>query len=159
MAFKTLFAVIGALLLISSVTYGQMSFGDTDLERYKGGGSRFVREEQPSTNNERPTGETNSTNKREDRIKDQDYWCEKATAAADRVSAAAINSMNTNSTARSVASTYGDRYSGSQAVANAHIAADAADRELAEAKAAQKRLEDEAHRKGVPSGWLKCNFN
>lgn len=132
---------------------GILAFSDADLERYQQDNIRINRTER----NEQ-IEQTISKQPQSEQRNNAQYWCEKGRSADDRVSTAALNVARLSGTAAGVTAVYGDRYSGSQAIADAHLALDVAEKELDATKKDRARLHEDAHRLNVPAGWLRCQF-
>ena len=91
--------------------------------------------------------------------KDQaEQWCQRATQAKDRITKAKKTLYDSASTEVDTRRTYGRRYIGSTAVATTSIETDRARNELRDAEDDYKRIVEEADRKGIPPGWLYCNY-
>ena len=158
--------------LIGSAAYAQMSFSDQDLERYKTkSDSQPVEQRNEETSPSYSSGQGGGAVISRGRsgvyngdysttTDDRDVWCqrgEQARAEIDKAeSRAAI--------ARENYETIYNRYrvntrSGFNEMTYAKNGMQQAQTSVDQARRALDRLENEAHRKGVHPGWLKCNFN
>jgi hypothetical protein len=90
--------------------------------------------------------------------KDAKWWCDTMTAAKDRLEQAQKALIDAGMTEVNIKNTYGKKYIGASAVADAKIEENKAKDEVRSAQDALKKLEDDAHREGVPPGWLYCNY-
>lgn len=120
-------------------------FTNEDLEKYKGQHENTMAEQSEPPKQER------AARNREDREKE--YWCKKASPyarkidglkedlrlAEQRVSDSQTKSARKKSTAL-------------------HSKMENSRRKLKEAQRDLEELENEAYRKGVPQGWLRCQF-
>lgn len=157
MSGKSSYLVVLTFLLINSIAYGQMSYSNEDLQRYK---------EPPDS----VQGEGQSQNKSESHdsgySKDSDdkyMWCRRGEQAR-----AAISTTNSNAAAAqehytSVHYRFMTRDTKPlvkiEEVDAARKQMDAAIDKVGRAKLALDQLETEARREGIPPGWLECNFN
>jgi len=131
-------------------------FRNSDLEKYSAGDSfRVEAPSQPADKSGEQRKDTEDT-----KVSDQKYWCEAATQADNRVKKAEENLSLANSRR-------GDAWRNlSSGIYSAAVEADAkaqrdlegAEAELAQAKQEKERLENEAHQKNIPAGWLRCQF-
>jgi len=157
MGFRSFLLVIMTFLLISSIAYGQASFSNDDLKRYKtksdsDQGAGQGREESGGYNIYDSYTSGNS-----------DYWCQQGERARSEISTASSNAAAAQERydsvhAQFVRSDTNPRVTREE-VDNAKLQMDAAIEAVDQAKKALELLESEAHRSGIPPGWLNCNFN
>ncbi|MBA4374156.1 MAG: hypothetical protein C0402_15000 [Thermodesulfovibrio sp.] len=128
-------------------------FKNSDLEKFSSGSeSKSV---EPSI-----SSDTGNRQKAESSLSDRKYWCTSATEADSRIKRAEENLAQANYrkgvTWRSLNS--GNRFDAVEADGRAQKNLESAEAELAEAKQEKARLENEAHQKNIPAGWLRCQF-
>lgn len=139
------------LIAIAGAEEGKV-YSDFDLENQKPG-NRIERPAEKATN-------YNVSSQAKDNDADAKVWCEKGRILLDRVDTAARNVARTSRTAPSSTAIYNSRGNPiiTSVSADAAIADNIARNELDEAKKAWWKLEDDAHRQGIPAGWLRCNY-
>ncbi|MBI5849007.1 MAG: hypothetical protein HZB31_13865 [Nitrospirae bacterium] len=159
MGFKSICLVSLAFLWISSIAYGQTSFSNKDLERYKtksdsGQGADYDSSKQGSeTNFSRETSGDS----------DKDYWCRQGQQARSEISTANRNAAAAQEQYDDIHARFMTRNTKIRIqkgeVDDARRKQDEAIEEVDRAKKALEQLESEAFRNGIPPGWLNCNFN
>lgn len=145
--------IIICLLLfvpVTSFSAEQKLFTDSDLEQYPSSEGVIS-----STRNN--ADNINSTAENKERS-EAEYWCQRATAAKDRLERAQHALANSFMTSVRTSDKYGRKYSGSQAVTEAEIEQNRAENEARAAKDDYESLKEEATRKNIPAGWLSCNY-
>lgn len=156
-----LFILLGGL----SAAEGGKVYTEQDLQKYMDRDGRIT--EAPPAETSGQHGSSTGVTKHDDR----QAWCERGRAAEDRLlraKAAYDSVLNApeNTAARNVYGNpnpyqiYGTPYSRpkTEEESKAEAAVTAAEKELKEAEADKKKLEDEAFSHGVPDGWLRCQF-
>lgn len=174
MPFKALLYFVGASLLVGSIAYGQMSFSDSDLERYKKKSDNQAVEQggRDEPSNGKSSGQDSQTIIRRGRSgvydgdysktsDDKDVWCQRGEQARAEISSAESNAAAAREHYAVINAQFQTERTKTRfkEVADAKQEADEAYNAVDRARKALERLENEAHRKGVPPGWLKCNFN
>lgn len=160
---KILFVGIVLFLLVNSGALFAEDvpvFGDSDLQKYENKNDfnaqrEDIGKETRESINRTPAG---SVSERKSRRDDQDYWCDQGRSADDRIVEAERNFSLTSSKSGAIINTYGSRYVAAGAVNDSLQAAVVAKKELEEARRAKTRLHEDAHRMGIPAGWLRCQF-
>jgi hypothetical protein len=143
------------LILISafSVYAAEKVYTEDDLKSYDYGNGEVDNDKSDSSHSFQLKSSETSQNS------EAEYWCNRMTNAKNRVKNAFLATVDSGVTARGVQKTYGTRYIGGQAVADARIEENKARNELRSAEDDVRNIEEEAHRKGIPPGWLDCNFH
>jgi hypothetical protein len=149
---KTLIITIIALMFITPV-YAIRTFTNEDIEKYQG--EEITSEEIPAPPAPIIKNESQQSNDDKEQAK-KDYWCNRATQARNRQARAAKALTDALVTEASISAQYGDRYSGAQAVTNATIERNRAADEARAAKDDLEQIEEEARKKGIYPGWLRC---
>jgi len=161
MGFKSLLLVILAFLLMSSIAYGQTSFNDKDLERYKmKSGNDQGAGQSPESSWEGSRGYDGYDS---NAYENKGEWCQQAEQARLDISRASSDAAAAREHYESVHGHYirRDAYTRVtiEEVEQARAQMDAANEAVDRAKKALEQLESEANRQGIPAGWLQCNFN
>lgn len=156
MNYKSILLIMPAVLLIGSIAYGQKSFSNEDLERYQSKSGSDQGEEQSQ---ESPGSYDRDNSQTYD---DRDSWCQLGEMARSDISAASSNVSAAQEQYDSVHGHYIRRDINPRVtieeVEAARMRLSDAISAVDRAKKALEQLESEAQRKGVPPGWLKCNF-
>jgi hypothetical protein len=148
------YIVIIFLLVLSVLFAGSASaFTDEDLEKYKSHDVEIQKDTEINLNqdtspSQRPVNET----------AEAESWCDRMTKAKDRLRRAALAAVDSGSTAAGIQGTYGRKYIGGTAVVDSRIEYNKAKDELRAAEDDVKNIEEEAQRKNIPPGWLRCQF-
>jgi len=137
-------------LLFSSNVFCAKLFTDDDLEGYDYSNGQTERAPDTSLHVIQSRGPSQK--------EDAEYWCNRMTAAKDRLKRAIKGLIDKGITESDIRSSYGRRYIGASAVANAAIEEDKARDEARAARDDVNNIEEEAHRKEIPPGWLYCNY-
>lgn len=154
---KTCSWTLVALLLFLSAGAGfceerPLSFSNDDIDKYRNPSDNRPREQKKTP----PSAIKKDDNKKAREAQEQEYWCKRATMAKrkidnagrdlrDREEAIAQEQSKSIRTSRKM-NTLQDRLR----KAKDHLSS--AERDLND-------IENEAHRKGIPPGWLRCQFD
>ena len=160
-------------LLIALTAYAQMSFSDEDLERYK-----KKSDSQPAKQRNEETSPSNAPSQGGGTVisrgksgvyngdysttsDDRDVWCQRGEQARAEIEKAEGRAATAREHFETINSQYekGRTRTGFNDMTNAKNNMQEARSQVEQARRSLDRLEDEAHRKGVHPGWLKCNFN
>ena len=136
-------SIFSIIVFSASLSFAQRTFTDDDLEKYKRKSDGNI--ESPAENTApRALQEIRPAVAPAPPSADQDKfaWCRRGQEAKDREKRALANVSRARG--------------GSPEV---QVAAIAARDELTAAQIAKKSLEEEAQLRGIPPGWLNCNFN
>ena len=152
---KTVLAgiLLFGMVAIAGAEEGKV-YGDADLGSYKQGGDFKIDERAANSNIKSystPRPESSSKPSAQE-------WCDKGQAASDRVKVAAMNVVRASHTESSKTVLYSRGAVVVSTSSDAAIAENEARRELDEANRAKFKLDDDAHRQGIPAGWLNCNY-
>ncbi len=143
------------LLILPCIVFAGESpvFTDMDLQKYKRSSDSEVQYQEYET--PKITEPEYSVS---DERAQRESWCERATKARNRVEKTKRALISASETYIRIKTTYGTRYAGAKAVTEASIEMNKAEAEAIDAENEMKRIEDEAHRKSIPPGWLQCRF-
>lgn len=151
--------VILGIAFMSSSTYGAdssarpLSFSNKDLEPYEnpeGGNSRGPQSPEPKNSEGRKTKAEDAKEQRE-----KEYWCKRTTPQRKK-----IRQLNEeiNEKERELAEENAAGSARNKKTRTLNKALAKTRRRLKDAEGMLSDLADEAHRKGVPMGWLRCQF-
>jgi hypothetical protein len=144
-------ALIGVLFCYSGDAFaehtGPGKYTNEDLNKYETPGSTDVK-----TAPNVPDKTSNEKKSDDLETQDRDAWCRRGTPFLRAISEAQdeIDALNSEFSKEGQEVLSESRKEGRR---------DSATRKLREAESALSDLEDEAHEKGVPVGWVRCNFN
>ncbi len=149
---------LALLISCSAVAASQESqvFTDEDLSRYDTRQDRSVRRYAPPAPQNGTQPQWGFTVLPRDDGPEKDKWCQKGKDADDRIEVAKRKLVEANSPENPVAIISGT--SGAMAQANLRKYQEQVQREYDSAIAARQQLEDDAHRRGIPPGWIRCQF-
>jgi len=164
---KTLSAAILFLCVSAFTVWAEEApvFTNSDLGKYGTGQPVQTPASEPSAvkpgstrQKQQPAPQLDAAGK--DKLSAQKEWCERGTAIQELIKEsedrlAATKEARAEAWRRLNA---GNRSEAVEADANAQKDQEKAAADLAEARQAKERLEDEAHRANIPPGWLRCQF-
>lgn len=132
-------------------------FTNSDLDKYLPKGNSLKEEPQSSSGSNELQSPSATANR--DRSA-QKSWCDRATGADARIKRAetALSQSAAHRDEMSRRLMLGNRYDAVEADRAAQKELEAAETELNKAKQEKLNLENEAHRSGIPPGWLRCQF-
>jgi hypothetical protein len=125
------------------------TFSNKDLERYK------------SPTDETPAPATRQTaskrrTARNDQQREKDYWCSRAQAYQKKIDRAQDKVKDVEQLASDESG--GQAFTESRLKKPTRRKYERAKKELKEAERELRYLEEDAHRKDIPPGWLRCQF-
>lgn len=148
---KYLFFSILALTLTVSIAYAEKVFTDEDLEKYNV--APITQSKSATENSSANTGEKEVQQKKED----PQLWCNRATELKDRLSSSKL--AYSQAVEGKIQADRAYLFVGSpQAREEAISKISQAEAAVQAAESALRDLEDDAHRQGIPPGWLRCQF-
>jgi len=146
---KYLFFSILALSLTASIAFAEKVLTNEDLEKFKVAPISKT----PTENSSANTGEIEVQQNKED----AQLWCNRARELKDRISSAkAAHSQAQGEKAEAELNFL--RMGSSAARKEASSKLSQAEAAVQAAESALRDLEDDAHRQGIPPGWLRCQF-
>lgn len=158
-----LFAVFFVNLICCAGAYGAEGpseeqpriFTNQDIEKYKG--PSVVKAKTDTRTVSRDDMERARNNKKQSIREDQEkeYWCKKASAYKKKIK---IADDDVKEAEKEIAQESSKGSHGGKKTAQLQKKLEKARKKVEYAEADLGELEDEAHRKGVPPGWLRCQF-
>ena len=154
------FTFFGFLLFISFALNPQVRAGDSqvytneDLEPY-------VRQYESEDKFTRPSEKDGKHGKASGRVRhvdQQEYWCKRGTAAQEKVDRAKEKVVKAEEYCAEMRSKKFWRGGSQGKVAASERKLEKAKEDLRSAEQSYRKTDDEAHRKGIPPGWLRCQF-
>ena len=146
---KYLFFSILALTLTASIAYAEKVFTNEDLEKFNVAPITKTPPENSSSN----TGEKEVQQNKED----PQLWCNRSTELKNRISSA--KAAYSEAVDEKAAADLAALNIGASAVREAAaLKLSRAEAEVQAAESELRDLEDDAHRKDIPPGWLRCQF-
>lgn len=100
----------------------------------------------------------NVTQKKTKEQKDKEYWCKKATAYREKIEKAQAEIKEAEKRLSETEGTDLLDAKKKKGIKKSQKDLTRAKKQLKEAERELNKLEDEAHRKGIPPGWLRCQF-
>lgn len=129
-------------------------YGNEDLKRYAKPSDRKAPKTVPARSDDRK-----ERARAIEEQKEKEYWCKRASAFRKRVEEANDAVREAEAKLAALGSTPSkDKTKDRKRAAQAQKSVDHARKELRERERDLSELEDEAHRKGVPPGWLRCQY-
>jgi len=128
-------------------------YTDQDLEKYKAPGSTYVPEQEHQKTSDilHEINETKETLKKE-------WWCEKGSYYGERVDTAKKNYQEAEKKLDDAKSDAFWKKTGASRIKSHENKLARAKRQLEDAEKKLMDFEQKAHRKGIPPGWLRCQF-
>ena len=148
---KYLFFSILALTLTASIAYAEKVFTNEDLEKYPV--APISKDKSPTDTSPPDTrGKEVQQNK-----EDPQLWCNRARELEDRISSAKV--AYTRAVEEKIQADRDYLNVGSPQVREAAASKiTQTEANIQAAESALRDLEDDAHRRGIPPGWLRCQF-
>jgi hypothetical protein len=157
-----IFLFFASLILVtafmSSGSYGAdsseqpLSFSNKDLEPYENSGDRKREPQSPEPKNSE-VKKTKAEDSKEQ--KEKEYWCKKATPQRKKIRQL---SEEISEKERELTEENAGGMARHKKTRSLNKELGKTRRRLKDAEGMFSDLEDEAHRKGVPMGWLRCQF-
>jgi hypothetical protein len=147
-------------LFIVIAISSQVSAGDTqvftnhDLEPYE----RQYESEKKVPVQDKQTGKHSKAYGRVRHVDQQEYWCKRGTVTQEKVDRAKEKLIKAEEYSEEMKSRTFWRGKSKRTGANAERKLEKAKEDLLSAERAYRKTDDEAHRKGIPPGWLRCEF-
>ncbi len=88
----------------------------------------------------------------------REYWCKRGTAVQEKVERAREKVAKAEEYCAEMRSKKFWRKASDRSVENADLKLEKAKEQLRSAERSYRAIDDEAHRKGIPPGWLRCQF-
>ncbi len=128
-----------------------LSFKNKDLEHYESPGDRKTREPQLPEQKNSEVRKTKTEDSRE--LREKEYWCKKATPQRKKIEhlTEEISEKERELTEENAKGSVKNKKTLTKTLTKTR-------RRLKDAEEKFSDLEDEAYRKGVPMGWLRCQF-
>lgn len=155
---------ISTFLFIFFAISSKVSAGDPqlytneDLERYE----RQYQSEKEFTAQSKKDGKLRKASGRVRHVDQQEYWCKRGTAAQEKLDQAKEKVVKAEEYCAEMRSKTFWRRGAQRKVAASERklekALEKAKENLQAAERTYRKTDDEAHRKGIPPGWLRCQF-
>ena len=133
---------------------GTPYFTNKDIEKY----AEPADDRQPAVAAEKPrttAADAGETSRDKKEVKEKEHWCRRASSARK---ALGKKQDRIDETEREIAERTEGGSSGGKTVRSLQKRLEKAKREQRYAEKNLGEIEDEAHRKGIPPGWLRCQF-
>jgi hypothetical protein len=151
---------LGAFLFIVLTIGSQARAGDAqvytndDLEPYK---RQYESEKKVTLQDERKEKHSKASG-RFRHVDQQEYWCKRGTAAQEKVDRAKEKLVKAEEYSSEMRSKEFRKRRYGPKGATPEQKLEKAKEALQSAERAYRKIDDEAHRKGIPPGWLRCQF-
>jgi len=128
-----------------------LSFTNDDIDKY-----RKTSDNRPQEQKKTPTSAKKDENKKAQGKQEQEYWCKKATIAKKKIENAG---RDVTEREEDISREKSKSVRTSRKVNTLQSRLKKAKDHLSSAERDLKDIESEAHRKGIPPGWLRCQFD
>jgi len=154
------YGFFGTLLFVTFIIGSQVSADDSkvytnkDLKSYE---RQYALEKKTTMKNEQRE-KRRKISRQHRHVDEQEYWCERGMAAQEKVERAKEKLAKVEEHYSEKRFKQFQKGKSGSKVATSEDKLEKAKEDLQSAERVYRKIDDEAHRKGIPPGWLRCQF-